>query len=223
MMKKYSPIRKIVFFIFFLICRVFTGVRPKYLSQLSSQKNYIYYANHSSHLDGIIILACFPHQERERIYFVVAADYWKKTFLRRYCANSIFNTILINRHPKILSKVAMENTRQTLDSMEDMHKVLDDGNSLIIFPEGTRGYGQSIADFKSGIWHLSRKHPEISLVPVYLDNLHRVLPKGSFLAVPMMCKAIIGKPVLATTSAETKQEFLSRLKQSLEVTYNGVI
>lgn len=221
-MKKHSLTSKLVAFILFLICRILTGARPKYLSTLSAKEPYIYYANHSSHLDGVIIWACLSPTARKQTYFVAAADYWKKTFIRRYIANFVFNTILVSRQPKERAEVsdAVNKSHQVLDSMALMCKVLDKKNSLIIFPEGTRGDGQVIADFKSGIWHLSRKYPDVSLVPVYLDNLHRVLPKGTFLAVPMICKAVIGKPVSAATLSETKQEFLLRIKQSLEETHN---
>ena len=112
-------------------------------------------------------------------------------------------------------------TPNKVNALALMQEILDQGDSLIIFPEGTRGNGESIQDFKAGLWHLSRKNPNVQLVPIYLENLNRVLPKGSRLVVPVICSAIFGAPIGSTHENESKQEFLVRAKSALEELHNG--
>lgn len=193
------------------LCRLLTGVRARWLAPLPDENQVrIYYANHSSHLDGMVIWASMPAHLRQRVRPVAAADYWLATKLRRYIARRIFNTVLIKRRP---SEHGDNRPNKALDLMvESLRK----GQSLIIFPEGTRGTGEEISTFKSGIWHLARMNPEAQLVPVYLENLNRVLPKGSRLVVPILCSATFGEPVSPMTEEESKQEFLQRVRAALE-------
>lgn len=110
---------------------------------------------------------------------------------------------------------------QKVNALTLMQAVLDKGESLIIFPEGTRGNGESIQDFKAGLWHLSRNNPQAQLVPIYLENLNRVLPKGSRLVVPIICSATFGPPIEPTHENEDKTEFLLRAKSALEELHHG--
>lgn len=164
--------------------RFFTGMRVRYTTELPSSPA-IYYANHTSHLDGLAVWSSLPKSMRNKARPIAARDYWDSSKLKRYIANEVFNALLIDRKPE---------TREE-DPIEKMLSVLDQGDSLILFPEGTRGDGAQINQFKSGLFHLAQARPEIPLVPVYLHNLHRVLPKGSKLIVPILCKTIFGEPI----------------------------
>jgi 1-acyl-sn-glycerol-3-phosphate acyltransferase len=86
--------------------------------------------------------------------------------------------------------------------------------SIIVFPEGTRGSGEEIAPFKSGLYHLCRQKPELELVPVYLDNMNRILPKGELLPVPMLSRVIFGRP-MALEPGEPKPAFLERARAAI--------
>lgn len=228
---------KVVSSVLVSICRFLTGIRAKQTSPIAKDTPCIYYANHSSHLDGLVIWSCLAPDIRPYVHPVAAEDYWNKNRLRRYLSRRIFRAILIPRHAAKMNiaeesnqceKILEQSTGETASSTSNkvnalaiMQDILDQGESLIIFPEGTRGNGESIQDFKAGLWHLSRKNPNVQLVPIYLENLNRVLPKGSRLVVPVICSAIFGAPIVAPHENESKQEFLIRAKSALEELHNG--
>ncbi len=193
------------------ICRLLTGVRARWLAPVPDSASVrIYYANHSSHLDGIVIWASMPALLRPTVRPVAAADYWEASPLRRYIARRIFNAVLIKRRP------SAEEGSQPNNALELMSEALNHAQSLIIFPEGTRGNGEDISAFKSGLWHLARMNPGAQLVPVYLENLNRVLPKGSRLVVPVLCSATFGEAISPPQDGEEKQAFLQRARKALE-------
>ena len=124
----------------------------------------VYFANHGSHLDFATLRAALPSGAQARTRSVAAADYSGKNRLTR----GLFNALLIAR----------EGITRKDNPIVHMAKALRQGQSLILFPEGTRSLDGSIAEFKSGLWHVTAAVPEVELVPVYLQNLNRVLPKG---------------------------------------------
>ena len=145
----------------------------------------IYFANHTSHLDSIVIWSVLPPFLRRETRMVAAKDYWTAGPFRRYLAKKVFNAILIDR-----KHVSIKNNQvnQLLQEMGTDH-------SIIIFPEGGRGDGETIRPFKSGIYHLAKKNPELELVPIYLDNMNRILPRGVVIPVPMLSRVIFGSPI----------------------------
>lgn len=225
---------KVVSSVLVSTCRFLTGIRAKQTSPIAKDTPCIYYANHSSHLDGLVIWSCLAPNIRPYVHPVAAEDYWNKNRLRRYLSRRIFRAILIPRHAakmnfpqeensceEIVEQPANNSAPNKANALALMQEILNQGESLIIFPEGTRGNGESIQDFKAGLWHLSRKNPNVQLVPIYLENLNRVLPKGSRLVVPVICSAIFGAPIGSTHENESKQEFLVRAKSALEELHNG--
>ncbi len=145
----------------------------------------IYFANHTSHLDSIVIWSVLPGFLRRETRMVAAKDYWTAGPFRRYLAKKVFNAILIDR-----KHISIKNNQvnQLLQEMGTDH-------SIIIFPEGGRGDGETIRPFKSGIYYLAKKNPELELVPIYLDNMNRILPRGVVLPVPMLSRVIFGSPI----------------------------
>lgn len=185
-------------------CKIITGIQARWLRQPTG-KVTIYYANHSSHLDGLVLWSCFPTSLRHHIHPIAAQDYWAKTKFKRFLAKDVFNAVLINRKP-------INNS----NPLAELETLLVNKQSLIIFPEGTRGHGQQIADFKGGLYLLAKRFTDVDIVPVYLNNLNRVLPKGSKLLVPIICSAVFGEPIKPLQETESKNGFLTRAKQSLE-------
>lgn len=187
----------------FLI-RLITGVRMNYHVP-DPRGPRVYFANHSSHLDFIVIWAALEPELRRRTRPVAAADYWEKGPVRRWLAGKIFRAVLIPR-----GKITKAD-----DPIGAMAAVLGQDNDLIIFPEGTRGNGDDVGDFRSGIHVLAKRCPQLELVPVYLENLNRILPKGEIFFVPLMASVSFGPPCAPPGENETRGEFLARLRQAV--------
>lgn len=185
------------------ITRFLVGGTGVWIGCSPSVRQRIYFANHSSHLDTIILWAAMPPDLRRRVRPVAAADYWGKGKLQRYIALKVLNAVLVER------KGGSSNPLQPLQ------EALRAGDSLIIFPEGTRGLDRLPSSFKSGLYHLAREFPDVELVPVFLDNLRHALPKGSLMPVPLSCVARFGTPI-ALAEGETKPQFLERARAAVE-------
>lgn len=185
--------------------RLVTGVRPIWAGGAPSLKQRIYFANHSSHGDFILLSACLPHRERLRTRAVAAADYWGKSRLRRFIAEDLLSSVLIERQ-------WMDEAKHPLKVMLG---VLERGESLILFPEGTRNFtAEQLLPFKSGIYNLAEARPDIELVPCWIENMSRVLPKGEFLPVPLLCRVVFGAPI-ALQPGEERRAFLDRARKAL--------
>jgi 1-acyl-sn-glycerol-3-phosphate acyltransferase len=180
------------------LVRLLVGAHADWQGSAPVQGQRIYYANHTSHFDTLVIVASLPADLRAETHPVAALDYWGASALRRFIAVECLNAALIDRSGQA-------------DPLEPTTEILSRGHSLILFPEGTRGSDGTIGPFRSGLYNLACRFPEAELVPVYLDNPSRVLPKGSFLIVPLTCTARFGAPVTLGT-AEERTEFLTRAR-----------
>ena len=184
------------------LTRFLIGGTGQWLGCVPSARQRIYFANHASHLDTILLWAAMPPDLRRRTRPVAAADYWGTGAINRHIALNILNAVLIER-----------NARGS-DPLEPLRDALAAGDSLIIFPEGTRAFERLPGAFKPGLYHLAKAFPQAELVPVYLDNLRRALPKGSFLPVPISCVARFGCP-MQLEPGETKPAFLERARAAV--------
>ena len=184
--------------------RLLVGANPRWLGSRPSEAQRIYFANHSSHIDTVALWSALPPDLRSKTRPVAAADYWKHGRIRRLIAIQGLNVVFVERKNR-------EAGKNPLDPLKD---ALAQGDSLIIFPEGTR-HAQALPEpFKAGLYHLALAFPEVELIPVYLDNLHRSLPKGSFFPVPLLCTVRFG-PALARIDEEPKDDFLLRARQAM--------
>lgn len=195
------------------IAWVLTGATGRWLGSAPDRRQRIYFANHASHLDFVVLWTALPPELRAVTRPVAGADYWQQSALRRWLATRVFRAVLIARravgeqsHEEIVAaaRAAVDTTVAALDA----------GSSLILFPEGTRGPGGMPRAFKSGLYHLCRARPDVELVPVWLDHLSRVLPKGEFVPVPLLASATFGPPI--TLAADEEREvFLARARAAL--------
>jgi len=190
--------------------RVLSGVQVRWLDCQPGPRQRIYFANHTSHLDAVILWASLPDQVRALVRPVAAQDYWEKTALRRFLSERLFHAILIDRNPQ----GAARRLGSAQAVIEKMVSAMGVRYSLIVFPEGTRGSGEEVAPFKSGLYHLALHKPEAELVPVYMENLNRILPKGEVLPVPVLSSVTFGPP-LQLESGEHKKVFLDRARQAV--------
>ena len=188
-----------------LLTRLITGVNPVWVNcEPRADRLRVYFANHSSHLDFATLWASLPLAARERTRPVAARDYWDKTWLTRATAVTLFNSLLIAR----------EAISRKDNPIEQMAAAMREGHSLILFPEGTRSLDGEIAEFKAGLFHLASKVPEAELVPVYLQNLNRILPKGHLLPIPLISSAVFGAPI-RLEDRERKLDFLHRAREAV--------
>jgi 1-acyl-sn-glycerol-3-phosphate acyltransferase len=186
------------------LARAVSGVSARWLCEPMPRQR-IYFANHSSHLDFLVVWASLPPPLRERARPVAARDYWQLGRLRRYLAERVFRGVLIDR---------LGSRRGAVGPVELMLSALDGGDSLILFPEGTRGDGAAVAPFKSGLFHLAAARPVVELLPVGIENLNRVLPKGEAVPVPVISRLTFGAP-MALAPGEDKDSFLRRAHEAV--------
>jgi 1-acyl-sn-glycerol-3-phosphate acyltransferase len=193
-------------FIMTAAVRIFLGPRRTFTAALQGTLPRVFFANHSSHLDFIVIWASLPAEVRRVTRPVAARDYWTQGRIRRFIAGRLFGGLMIQR-----TKPADGDGD---NPVAQMLEVLDRGDSLILFPEGTRGSGDAIAPFRSGLYQIHVARPDVPLIPVYLENLNRVLPKGEFVPVPMLSRVTFGAPLTAA-EVEERGAFLDRARRAV--------
>jgi 1-acyl-sn-glycerol-3-phosphate acyltransferase len=185
--------------------RLVTGAQSRWIGCAPAPVQRIYFGNHNSHADFALIWASLPYDLRVKTRPVAGADYWEKGRLRRFVIHEVLRGVLIERAGQV----------RTRDPIDIIVEALDHGDSLIVFPEGTRNMTDEILlPFKSGIYRVASRRPDVELVPVWMENLGRVLPKGEFIPVPLLCSVNFGTP-LKLQPGEEKQAFLDRAKRSL--------
>ena len=191
--------------LFAAIAKFISGANARWIGCTPDVRQRVYFANHTSNLDALVIWASLPTPVRVLTRPVAARDYWTKSKLRLYLANKIFNAVLIERK----RPTAHDNP------LTDMLNALGDRHSLIIFPEGGRQTGAELAPFKGGLFHLAKDRPDVEFVPVLIENLNRILPKGEFLPVPLLGGISFGTP-LKLEAGEGKITFLERAQNAVK-------
>ena len=179
---------------------IWSGIEP-------IPRRRVYFANHTSNADFPTIWAVLPGFLRAQTRPVAASDYWLKSKVRAFFGRDVLNAVLINRD--------RENRDPSEDPVAMMVAAIDEGSSLIIFPEGLRNLTEEpVLAFKSGLFHLASARPEIDLVPTWIDNLNSVLPKGEVVPVPLICTVTFGTP-MHIRPGEEKEIFLDRARLAL--------
>ena len=186
------------------LARLLVGAYPRWIGCSPTAAQRIYFANHSSHMDTLVLWASLPAALRANTRPVAARDYWGRGGLRQKIAEEELNVVLIDR--------AREDS--SADPLDPLRAALDHGFSLIIFPEGTRTPQPLPGPFKSGLYRLAQEFPQVELIPVYLDNLHRSMPKGALLPVPIISTLRFGAP-LARIEGESREAFLERARAAV--------
>jgi 1-acyl-sn-glycerol-3-phosphate acyltransferase len=187
-----------------LIARILSGASVRWIDCQPDTCQRVYFANHTSHLDAIVLWSSLPPSVRNHTRPVAAKDYWTKGKVRRYMATQVFNALLIDR-----TEIKVHQSPVDL-----MLKEMGQRFSLIVFPEGGRTSGPDVGEFKSGLYYLCKKRPELELIPVYIDNMNRILPRGEILPVPLLSCITFGPPMWLE-AGEPKAEFLNRAREAV--------
>ena len=196
------------------VARGISGVQVQWAGCEPDERQRIYFANHTSHLDFVVLWSALPSEIRAKTRPIAAKDYWEESPLRRYFAQNVFRAVLLERGSMAKAKTPEEAHVVGRHLIEEIDAALGTENSLIMFPEGTRGTGEKMGPFRSGLYHLAAKRPDVELVPAYLENLNRILPKGEFLPVPMLSLLTFGKPI-RVEGDEEKDVFLERAREAV--------
>ena len=186
-----------------LIAKLVSGTKVRWIDAQPDTCQRVYFANHTSHLDALVLWSCLPRDVRAVTRAVAARDYWEGGPVRRHIARS-FNVLLIDR----------ENIKVHQSPVEMMIREIGKRYSLIVFPEGGRNESEDMGEFKSGLYYLAKKRPDLELVPVYMENLSRVLPRGEVLPVPLLSCITFGPPMWLE-AGEPKVHFLNRARQAV--------
>ena len=182
------------------LIRVLTGAQARWQGCPPKAEQRIYFANHQSHADLVLMWAALPEELRRITRPIAAKDYWTKTPFKQWITTAVFNAIYVDR--------VKTGDQDPLDPLID---ALENGDSIILFPEGTRGNQEEPQKFKSGLYNLAQKFPQVVLVPAWINNVQRVMPKGEIMPVPILCSVTFGEPI-ALGLGEDRGEFLTRAR-----------
>ena len=185
------------------LIRLLTGAQARWQGCPPKAEQRIYFANHQSHADLVLMWAALPEELRSITRPIAAKDYWTRTAFKRWITTSVFHAIYVDR---------VKTGDQ--DPLEPLIEALTNGDSIILFPEGTRGNQEEPQNFKSGLYNLAVKFPQVVLVPAWINNVQRVMPKGEVVPVPILCSVTFGAPI-ALQDGEDRSAFLARARQSV--------
>ncbi len=185
------------------LIRVLTGSQARWYGCPPKAEQRIYFANHQSHADLVLIWAALPRDLRAVTRPIAARDYWTKTPFRQWITTRVFNAIYVSRE-----RSANE------DPLEPLIEALGNGDSIILFPEGTRGNAEEPQPFKAGLFNLALRFPQVVLVPTWINNVQRVMPKGEVVPVPVLCSVTFGAPV-RVEQGEDRRVFLERARAAV--------
>ena len=190
------------------IARLVTGAQGHWKGCPPKAEQRIYFANHQSHLDWVLIWAALPTDLRAATRPIAARDYWTSSRFKHWLTREVFNAVYVSR---TRLKEASGPGTEDEDPLEPLADALSHGDSLVIFPEGTRSSRGEPQPFKSGLYHLAERFPGVQLIPAWVDNVQRVMPKGEVVPVPILCTVTFGPPMMLLPG-EDKRTFLERAR-----------
>jgi 1-acyl-sn-glycerol-3-phosphate acyltransferase len=196
-----------MFFAFFMrpIMLVLLGLNVRRREQLPTQGPAVLVANHNSHLDAVTLMTLFPLRMLPKLRPVAAQDYFFRNPLLKWFALHIIGILPLDR--KVKSKRA--------HPLAGINEAIDEGDILIIFPEGSRGDPEQLGVFKAGIAHIAKKNPEVPVIPIFMHGLGKALPKGETLLIPFFLDVFVGEPIEWENDKEAFMEKLSTRMRTL--------
>ncbi len=165
--------------------KIFIGLKYVNEKTLKNKKQFILIANHNSHMDTMAIMSAIPSRYIHKVHPIAARDFFGGSLFKKILMRYLVNATLIQR----------DRDDPNNDPIDSMDKMLKKSRSLILFPEGSRGIPGVMAKFKKGLGYLIQRNPEINVIPVYLDNVYKTLPRGKNLILPYNCSIKFGDPI----------------------------
>jgi len=196
---------KKIFFAFIIrpIVLIISGVNVRGQEHLPTEGASIVVSNHNSHLDTMVLMSLYPVARLPKVRPVAAFDYFMKNKYFAWFSQNVIGIIPLKR------KVSKDEGHP----FAPVHKALNEGETIIIFPEGSRGEPEQMVAFKTGVAHLSKDFPDVPVVPIYIHGAGKALPKGEALFVPFIIDVIIGEALY--NKDETHREFTARLEEKI--------
>ena len=151
----------------------------------------------------MLIWAALPRDLRSQTRPIAASDYGTAGRFKHWLTREVFHAVYVDRQ-----------RTDNQDPLEPLLQALEQGDSLVIFPEGTRSHNGQPQAFKSGLFHLASQFPQVQLIPAWIDNVQRVMPKGEVVPVPILCTVTFGAP-MQRAEGEDKADFLTRARQAV--------
>lgn len=229
------------------LVRFLTGSQARWYGCPPKAEQRIYFANHQSHADMVLIWAALPEELRSITRPIAAKDYWTKTPFRQWITTAVFNAVYVDRQatptrppaapaaaqapdadtaaaggpdpapdaaPRAPSPEELRAALPESDPLAPLVRALASGDSIVIFPEGTRGHADEPQPFKSGLYKLAQMFPQVVLVPAWINNVQRVMPKGEVVPVPILCSVTFGAPI-QLEAWEERRPFLGRARRAV--------
>ncbi|WP_372369094.1 lysophospholipid acyltransferase family protein [Candidatus Uabimicrobium sp. HlEnr_7] len=196
---------KYLFFYFFIkpIILIGLGLNIRNYQHFPKQGPAIIVANHNSHLDTLVLMTLAPGKLLGKMRPVAAMDY--------FCRNRFFSWLSQNFLGIV--PIKRKRTKEGEDLLQPCYEALEKKQILILYPEGTRGKPEEMAEFKSGIARLVENYSHVPVHPVYMHGLGKTLPKGSCLPVPFFCDVFVGEKIMWNGE---KQIFLNSIRKSID-------
>jgi 1-acyl-sn-glycerol-3-phosphate acyltransferase len=191
---------KLMSFFLLGLVRLLTGAQARWHGCPPKAEQRIYFANHQSHADLVMIWAALPAELRGITRPIAARDYWTKSPFKKWITTEVFNAVYVERERKADESGVFN------DPLQPLLDALEKGDSIIIFPEGTRGHEELPQRFKSGLYNLALKFPQVVLIPAWINNIQRLLPKGEVVPVPVLCSVTFGAPMQVRVSGAGEEK-----------------
>ncbi len=200
---------KSLFFTFIVkpVIILITGISIKNPQNLPKSGQFIIIANHNSHLDIMAIMSLFDSTMIQKVRPVAASDYFFKNKILKWISIYLIDIVPLDRSIK---------HAHNAHPLQPVYDALDQGDSLIIFPEGSRGDPEKLGRFKNGIGHLAKKYQNIDIIPIVLEETGKCLPKNEALLVPFIIKAEIKKPMRFKNYSLEIQDFVLKLEENFK-------
>ncbi len=202
-LKAKSDLPRQLFYVLIIrpVLMILLGLSVRHLERLTVKPRQIIAANHNSHLDALVLMSLIKFHDIPKVKLVAAKDYFCKTPFRTWLSLNLIGVIPIER-----------NAAEGTDPLAPVIQAIDEGYTVVMFPEGTRGEPEKRQPLKYGVAKLVQQMPDVTVTPVFMHGLGKSLPRGEALLVPFVCQVNVGE---ALSWGGDRAAFIALLEKSL--------